>query len=49
VFGEFNLDETAEAGLYPMVILMAFAMITNVLMVNLLVAMMGSTYEKVAP
>lgn len=47
VFGEFDLGETAEAGLYPMIILMVYAMITNVLMVNLLVAMMGSTYEKV--
>jgi hypothetical protein len=47
VFGEFELQESAEAGFYHMLLLMAFAMITNVLLVNLLIAMMGSTYEKV--
>uniref|UniRef100_A0A7S0THV7 Ion transport domain-containing protein n=1 Tax=Hemiselmis andersenii TaxID=464988 RepID=A0A7S0THV7_HEMAN len=47
VFGEFELQESAEAGFYHMFLLMAFAMITNVLLVNLLIAMMGSTYESV--
>lgn len=45
-FGEFELTEASEAGLYPMILLIIYVMLTSVLLANLLIAMMGSTYDR---
>lgn len=46
-FGDFELQEQAPAGLYPMVILMIYTMMMNLLLVNLLIATMSQTYSEV--
>jgi hypothetical protein len=46
-FGDFWLDEQAPAGIYPMAILMVYTMTMNLLLVNLLIATMSTTYAKV--
>jgi len=48
MYGEFYVDWFREsAGLYGEGVLWVFAMISNVLLVNLLIAMMSETYQKI--
>jgi hypothetical protein len=46
-FGDIELGEQAAAGLYPTILLMIYTMMMNLLLVNLLIATMSTTYSDV--